>query len=345
MQHIFRHSLVDSIIGVGHIEMNGQINTQINALTDINRPDSSPQPGTSPIASLQLPLFSTDQHSVETNGYAYFHPRFPDRMMWALGLGVDSLKVDSFNLDTTQVNPKVGLTWQVFDDTALRFAYFRTLRQVRIGEQTLEPVQVSGFNQLYDDRTGTRATRFGFALDQHINSQLSAGIEISQRGLHVPYASLGSDQTGSLYWKERNYHGYLYWMPTNRISARLEYTYEDFYNSDFGDNSNTPSTRTHTLPVTLSYFDPIGWFAQLKTTYVNQQVETLSEGYLQEDFALVDTSIGYRMPKRLGIIQFDIRNLFNQSFRYQSNFSRTLTREQAPFFPERAFYGRITLSF
>jgi outer membrane receptor for ferrienterochelin and colicin len=182
-------------------------------------------------------------------------------------------------------------------------------------------------------------------LDQHINSQLSAGIEVSQRDLIVPYANLDSNQTGSLSWKEQLYHGYLYWMPLERVSARLEYTYEDFYNRDFSDNLNTPSTRTHTLPVTLSYFDPIGWFTQIKTTYVNQQVEVLGGGYLQEDFALVDTSIGYRMPKRLGIIQFDIRNLFDQSFRYQSNYSRTQVIEQVPFFPDRAFYGRVTLSF
>ncbi|MEI7869712.1 MAG: TonB-dependent receptor [Candidatus Methylumidiphilus sp.] len=346
MQHIFRHNLADSVIGVGHIEMNGQLNSkQTNTLADLGILEPSQEPGVPPIAREHVSLYSTDQHSVETNGYAYFHPRFPDRMIWTIGLGVDSLKVDALNLDTTQVNPKVGLTWQIFDDTALRFAYFRTLRQVRIGEQTLEPVQVSGFNQLYDDLTGTRATRYGFALDQHINSQLSAGIGISQRDLMVPYASLFSDETGSLLWREQLYHGYLYWMPLDRVSARLEYTYEDFYNRDFMLNPNTPSTRTHTLPLTLSYFDPIGWFAQIKTTYVNQQVETPGEGYLQEDFALVDTSIGYRMPKRLGIIQFDIRNLFDQSFRYQSNYSRTLVKEQVPFFPDRAFYGRVTLSF
>lgn len=147
-------------------------------------------------------------------------------------------------------------------------------------------------------------------------------------------------------WKEQLYHGYLYWMPTNRISARLDYSYEDFFNRDFDLNSTVPSTRTHTLPLTLSYFDPLGMFAQIKTTYVNQQVFINDDlGYLQDSFALVDTSLGYRLPKRLGIIQFDIRNLFDHSFRYQSNNLRSQTIEQAPFFPSRAFYARITLSF
>lgn len=325
MQHLFREKFFDSVVGVGHIETNGQL--QSGGISDV------------------------DQHRVETNGYAYFHSHFPNRMTWTLGLAVDSLKVDSLNLDMTKLNPKAGLTWQIFDGTALRLAYFSTLRPNRIGEQTLEPVQVSGFNQLYDDRTGTRATRYGFALDQHINSEWSAGFEISQRDLNVPY---GSDSnrggTGSLFWREQLYHGYVYWMPWNRFSARLEYTYEDFYNSDFIIDSSTPSTRTQTAPLTLSYFDPTGWFAQAKTTYVNQQVYVNNSAnsmgrYMPNDFTLVDTSIGYRMPKRLGIIQFEIRNLFDQSFAYQSNGLRSQVYEQAFFLPNRAFYGRITLSF
>ena len=327
MQYIFRHNLFDTIMGVGHIETNGQI----NAFTDTT-----------------IPAFALSQHLIESDGYAYFHTRFPEQMIWTLGVGINSLKMDIYNMDTTQVNPKLGLTWQLFDGTELRFAYFRTLRQVRVGDQNLEPVQVSGFNQLYDDPNGTQATRYGFALDQHINSQASAGIEISQRDLDVPY--LNGNQTGYLFWREQNYHGYVYWMPTDRISARLEYTYEDFFDSDYNTFGNAPSTRTHSLPLTLSYFDPVGWFSQIKTTYVKQQVfvnntSDTTGGYQQDGFALVDTSIGYRLPKRLGIIQFDIRNLFDQRFNYQSNNLRSQSIEQAPFFPYRAFYGRITLSF
>ena len=329
MQYIYRQTLFDSVMGVGHIEKNGQDAVSIN----------------------MSPFVSADAHGIETNGYAYFHVPFPSNMIWTLGLGIDSLKIDKFNINTTQVNPKLGLTWQILDGTALRLAYFRTLRQIRIGEQTLEPVQVSGFNQLYDDPNGARTTRYGIALDQHINSQLSAGVEISQRDVEVPFLHVTTDRTFTSPWKEQIYHGYVYWMPTNRISLRLDYTYEDFFDSDYSNNTgNAPSTRTHALPLTLSYFDPSGWFSQVITTYVKQQVfvnntSETSGAYQQDSFALVDTSIGYRLPKRWGIIQFDIRNLFDQYFNYQSNNLRSQVIEQPPFFPYRAFYGRITLSF
>ena len=324
MQYIFRHDWFDSVIGVGHVEKNGHDNTLIGG----------------------LPYLMADAHNVETNGYAYFHVPFPSRMTWTLGVGINALKNDQYTINTTRVNPKLGLTWQILDGTALRLAYFSTLRQVRIGEQNLEPVQVSGFNQLYDDPLGARATRYGVALDQHINAQLSAGIGISQRDLDIPALHVFRDLSTNATWREQLYQGYVYWTPSDQISARLDYTYEDFFNRDY-DIINAPSTRTHTLPITLSYFDPSGWFSQVKTTYVNQQVfvNDAIGAYQQDSFALVDTSIGYRLPKRLGIIQFDIRNLLDQHFNYQSNYLRSQVIEQPPFFPCRAFYGRVTLSF
>jgi hypothetical protein len=330
MQYIFRHTLFNSVMGTSHIEDNGRYSTFA---------DNSPTP--TPNDSEQI---------ISTDGYVYLHTRYPERMRWTFGLGISSLKFDTYKVDTTQVLPKLGLTWQLLDETALRFAYFRTIRQVRVGDQTLEPVQVSGFNQFYDDPYGTDTTRYGFALDQNINSQLSAGIEISQRNLNAPYLNSITNKPSSFSWREQNYHGYVYWMPTDRISVRLVYNYEDFFNRDYDKFHFNPSTRTHTLPLTFSYFDPSGWFSQVKTTYVNQQVFVNNTGdnkgkYQQDDFVLMDTSIGYRLPKRWGIIQFDIRNLLDQRFNYQSNNLRFQTTEQAPFFPCRSFYGNITLSF
>ena len=328
-QYIYRHTLFDSVTGVSAMVTNGQYNGLVDNILQKTPSDT--------------------QYIRATDGYIYVHTRYPDRMMWTLGMGINSLKYDVFKMNSTQIFPKLGLTWQLFDNTALRFGYFRNQRQNNIGSQTLEPVQIAGFNQFYDDNWFTNYTRYGFALDQHINSQLSTGLEISQRNLSVPTLD-ANYQPNHFQWREQNYHGYVYWMPIDRISISLDYNYEDFFNRDYNIAYYAPSTRTHTLPLTLSYFDPTGWFAQIKTTYVKQQVfvnntSNITGAYQQDSFALVDTSIGFRLPKRLGIIQFDIHNLFNQGFNYQSNNLRFQTIEQAPFFPSRSFYGRITLSF
>ena len=202
MQYLQRYKFVDSVLGAGLTRRDGHM---VNHYPDLyNR---------------------SNIHSVGANGYAYFHANYPNRMIWTLGLGVNSLTFDTIGVDNTYVNPKVGLTWQVFDNTALRLAYFQTLRMVRIGEQTLEPVQVSGFNQLFDDVIGTRATRYGIALDQHINSELSAGVEISHRDLNIPAFNVDDNLPTSSVWREQQYHGYLYWMPFKRVSVNLDYTF------------------------------------------------------------------------------------------------------------------------
>lgn len=328
MQYLYRHEWVDAVLGGGHVETNGH---GISTATFAGMPFSIP----------------SNQDRTQTIGYAYFHPHFPDHLTWTLGLSGESLTFGALGFDATKINPKLGVTWQITPSTSVRAAYFRTLRHTQIGEQTLEPVQVAGFNQFFDDLAATTATRYGLALDHRISSDWSAGAEISQRDLDVPTVLQGAiNLTSSYFWREQLYRGYVYWTPTERISARVDYSYEDFFNSDYAPNSGAaPSTRTHTLPMALSYFDPTGWFATLKATYVNQQVNTDGNRYQSEDFTLVDTTLGYRLPRRIGIIQFDIRNLFDQSFRYQSYGLRTQAFEQAPFIPNRAVYGRVTLSF
>jgi outer membrane receptor protein involved in Fe transport len=70
---------------------------------------------------------------------------------FTVGASVDSLSGDSLAEDTTQFNPKFGVTWNPFAATTVRAAAFRTVRRTLITEQTLEPTQVAGFNQFFDD--------------------------------------------------------------------------------------------------------------------------------------------------------------------------------------------------
>ena len=66
---------------------------------------------------------------------------------------------------------------------------------------------------------------------------------------------------------------------------------------------------------------------------------------LVHDFALVNVSLGYRLPKRYGIIGVEVQNLFDKSFSYQDrNF---MTSELVPpeYIPEIAILGRVSLNF
>jgi outer membrane receptor protein involved in Fe transport len=61
---------------------------------------------------------------------------------------------------------------------------------------------------------------------------------------------------------------------------------------------------------------------------------------MDDNFWIVDTALGYRLPKRRGLVSVGVSNLFDESF----NFVDT-----DPFnprvYPERLVYGRVTLAF
>ena len=90
-------------------------------------------------------------------------------------------------------------------------------------------------------------------------------------------------------------------------------------------------------PLTIRYFHPAGFFARLGTTYVRQEIAGLSEvpGDGRDDFVVVDAALGYRLPKRLGIMSLGVRDLLDEEFRFQDDSfrrrilvtGRTLSRE------------------
>lgn len=57
-------------------------------------------------------------------------------------------------------------------------------------------------------------------------------------------------------------------------------------------------------------------------------------------FWVVDAAIGYRLPKRWGLITLEARNLFDARFKFQD-------RDPANplIYPERLIFARITLAF
>jgi hypothetical protein len=58
--------------------------------------------------------------------------------------------------------------------------------------------------------------------------------------------------------------------------------------------------------------------------------------------------VGYRLPKRLGIVSLEVRNLLDEDFSYQDlNFitSEPFASSDIPFIPDRTILARITLSF
>lgn len=259
------------------------------------------------------------------------------------------------------VNPKVGLQWDLTQFIRLRAAFVETGKQALLGNRSIEPTEVAGFNQFFDDRPGTEARRYGAGLDIRLGERLYGGVEGSIRDLEVPLFFFGGELFDRLEWKEGLYRGYLYWTPSPRWAASAEYRLDTFDAKEepFANFMDiTPDLDTISVPLTIRYFHPAGFFARLGTSYVRQEIAGPFLDNDSDSFVLVDVGLGYRLPKRLGIMSLGVRNLLDEEFRFQDDSfrSRVLAADQNNlipgdfrgnfgFVPDRVIFTAITLSF
>ena len=67
---------------------------------------------------------------------------------------------------------------------------------------------------------------------------------------------------------------------------------------------------------------------------------SFSPYWKDSDFFVMDASIGYRLPNRLGFISIEAGNLFNKSFKFE-DISPFATTE----FPQQWIIAKVTLFF
>ena len=212
MQHLFRSEFINLTSGVGYVNINGNI----NATTGLDLP--LPPDGPGPI-TLQSTI-GTDVSHVNTYAYSYIHPL--KGVMFTLGGSGDFIKSDSQGINKTdqinQFNPKFGITWEPITGTVLRAAAFRTMKRTLISNQTLEPTQVAGFNQFFDDINGTDAWHYGGAIDQQFSKDIYSGVEFTKRDMNVPYLDFSDPETPAnrkVDWEEYLGRAYAFWTPMN----------------------------------------------------------------------------------------------------------------------------------
>ncbi|HHT9129426.1 MAG TPA: FecR domain-containing protein [Candidatus Brocadiaceae bacterium] len=323
IQHLFRTGQFSIISGVGYFKASGH-DKEVDTFE--NPPD----------------ILEIKRHTVLThkNLYVYSQLNYLENMTITLGGSADSY--DDGDIARDQFNPKVGLTWNFLPSTTFRTALFRTLKRSLIANQTIEPTQVAGFNQFFDDPTGTAAWRYGAALDQKFSKSLYGGVEYSRRELDVPILSGDPVIIEHKDWRERLARSYLYWTPHPWLATSAEFRYERFSRDGIGGVEAFNRVGTYRLPLGLNFFHPSGFNANLLATFVDQAGEFGFMDFVhgKDQFWIFDTSVGYRLPKRWGFVSAGVKNLFNEKFNFQDTDPATPT-----IIPERLFLARFTLSF
>lgn len=283
---------------------------------------------------LSLVGFGT-QDSVGRSDNAYLYSQIeavPEVLNLQLGLSRDTVEVVDLPARQARTNPKFGLVYRPWASTVLRLAAFRTLRRNLLAEQTVEPTQVAGFNQFFDDSIATRARRVGVGVDQRLSSVAFVGVEASHRRLLIPQSFTGPIEQFT--WTERDVRAYAYWLPNPKMSAWVEYGLERL-SADPLFAGGFLHVKTHRLPIGVKWFRlDQGLSVRVAATGVRQTGLFRTDPFSDEfapgasSFCLVDIAVARGFPQRRGQLSLEVRNVFDRRFSFQETdiFTPTLAR-------------------
>ncbi|MGD8834384.1 MAG: TonB-dependent receptor [Desulfobacteraceae bacterium] len=301
-----------------------------------------------------VPFFSIDKVEKyglnDIFGYLYSNLQWRSNVTWTLGLSAHNFS--SF-VDETQLNPKAGVSWEVFEGTTLRAAVFRVFEDTLIAKQRLEPTQVAGFNQFFEEvLDGGEAVdvwNYGLGVDTELSDNLSCGIEYVKRELDLQVVDLIFTGTAQeVQWDEEIVRLYLYASPMVWLTLDFGYQYESFERDTiYTGDEDIAELKTHRFPIGARFFLPADFFAGVKATYVSQDGKFGSNptpvNPLRSDedtFWVFDANLGYRLPRRMGTITVDGKNIFNNAFKFQDT-----DPSRPTIFPDQQILVKLTVTF
>ena len=276
-------------------------------------------------------------------------------LTFTLGVSADQFDEEGGIGDKDQVNPKLGLTWRLGTGTTVRAAGFETLKRTLVTDQTLEPTQVAGFNQFYDDPSGTTAKVYGAAIDQKIGKSVFIGAQYTVRDMEIPAFFFDFDTFELLLidadQDENLGHAYFFATPHRWWSLSAEYDYEKIEHDPIL-QLGFEEVTTHRVPLGIQFSHPSGFTANVKGTYVDQdgsfEVRQFPFGFEagQTDFWVLDAALRYRLPKRYGFISIGVNNATDEEFSYLATESILPSNARNLWLrPGRVAYARISLAF
>jgi len=263
------------------------------------------------------------------------------------GFSNDDSNSDYIYGSANKLNHKLGILFDATKDVKIRAAAFSTLTRSLTTSQTIEPTQIAGFNQFYEDQLATTADNLALGIDYRTKSN-SAGIELIKRNLIIPGNDSGNRiEDGQ---KELVYRAYLHFLLNNNISTGIEWLYEEF---DKELTSRLPSNQpknlmTHKIPLFVST-SILNFSARLSMTYYDQDVITPDASQnlstQRDSFWIGNLQLSHKLSKRNGEIRLTVNNLFDQKFGYYDSTFRTVTARAPAVSHNRNYSLSINLPF
>jgi tetratricopeptide (TPR) repeat protein len=267
----------------------------------------------------------------DSSAYTYLSIFIAENLQTTIGLSADRTNTD-FS-EHHAINPRLGITWHPGPRTTVRAAAFRTLQGWVASKHNivprLEPTQVAGFNQRYFAANGEQTQRVGVAVDHRGSESWYTGIELSRRILSVPTLVLLppnlTPRPVTRDVREDTGRAYVYWAPTAALAINAAYRHERMDGRGQLTVDNYLSLRTQRLPVSFNWFHRNGFRAGLKATRIHQQGLFPANPFSTDNpvqsgsdrFWVFDAGMGYRLPRRRGLLSLHVHNALDTKFRFQ----------------------------
>lgn len=343
LQLLVQQPAFNATVGLRHIDLDRSVRGTQEQFNVTFVPSPFP-PFFNPVQTVTPTPIRDNDAIRDTRGYVYTKTSITGESQLFLGFAVDEL--DTPVRDGTEFNPKLGLSWQAGPQTRIRAAALRTVAPPVAAKRNLEPTQVAGFNQFFDDPDGAISERYGLGVDHRFSDSLYAGAEVTRRDLDIRVRRPAGVEERD---RDEQFHSaYLYWLPEDQLALSLGYTYESVDNDRRATDLPNEVT-TQTLRGGLRYAVSNGLIGSLTARYIDHEanfpaVSATSSG--KDSFLIVDASLGWRLPDRRGLIEVGINNLFDRDFRYEDPYIGDPSEPaRQPFQPERFVFVRFTVGF
>lgn len=248
-------------------------------------------------------------------GYWKFSPL--TTLEFTAGIDYAELDADAFSKKISGWYPKFSLVYQVHPDIDLRAAYFQSLKRPSQIEQTLEPTNLSGFNQFFDEADGIESNQYALGFDVDAGRGNWFGGEMYFQKSDIPF---GAENT--VMQKAESTRGRLSWNWSAEpwaISATYHFERSKYLNIEnaFG-NIPSPLT-THKVPLQIQWHSDGGLMVSATATFLEQSAE-FDQRQVEADthFTLLDAELRYSFLRRTAEVSLHCNNIFNRSFNYQS---------------------------
>ncbi len=239
--------------------------------------------------------------------------------------------------EETEVSPKLGAALYLPSKTTLRAAVYYRLTPTLGRVQTLEPTQVAGFNQFFEDPGGTRSLSWGVGIDQEFARWLYAGGSYQKRDLKIPqaycdfedpFSGCGFQTVTQVVERDSDddyWNGYMYATLGNRLALGVDYQRDQH---DFDTTSISPVglfqdfMRTERIRPQLRLHFPFGLFFGASGTRYDQEVDQFDDltssvrNTVESTFWIGDVFLGCRFPKRYGSVVLEAKNVADREFTF-----------------------------